>query len=253
VVADKIAPSGALLDPVMIGDKVEASTVLEAAQLIFTADDPPNYLLICSGGAVTLLDRERWGEGVVLGADLDDAVARGDTKSKGELASIAALFGADTINPGSEAQSVLSGLLDKAANESAGVSKELRHGVRRSVELLANAVVHDVRYRQNKAWRSIDPDELTRQCLRYLYRIIVLLFAEARPELGILPVDDPDYQAGYSLARLRDTALTDLHSEHARNSTHEYLHQIVVVCCTRDHPREPTTAGGFHLSARALT
>ena len=35
---------------------------------------------------------------------------------------------------------------------------------------------------------------------RYLYRIIVLLFAEARPELGILPVDDPDYQTLLAMA-----------------------------------------------------
>ncbi len=241
VVADKTAPSGALLDPVTIGDKFEGRTVLEAAQLIFTADDPPNYLLICSGGAVTLLDRERWGEGVFLGANLDEAIARGDTKTKGELAAIAALFGSDTINPGSEAQSVLSGLLDKAANESAGVSKELRHGVRRSVELLANAVVHDVRFRQKGAWLSIEPDELTRQSLRYLYRIIVLLFAEARPELGILPVDDPDYQAGYSLARLRDTALAELHSPHALNSTHVQDSLALLFRLVNDGYEPPTT------------
>lgn len=241
VVAEKEAASGTLLDPVKVGEKAEARTVLEAAQLIFTADDPPTYLLVCSGGAVTLLDRERWGEGVFLGADLDDAVARGDTKPKGELAAIAALFGADTINPGTEAQSVLTDLLDKAANESAGVSKELRHGVRRSVELLANAVVRDVRHRQKGAWRSIDPDELTRQCLRYLYRIIVLLFAEARPDLGILPVNDPDYQAGYSLARLRDTALTDLHSDHARNSTHVQESLALLFRLVNDGYDPPTT------------
>ena len=40
------------------------------------------------------------------------------------------------------------------------------------------------------------------------------------PSLGILPVDDPDYQAGYSLARLRDIALTDLHGDRALSSTH---------------------------------
>jgi len=220
VVADKAAPAGTLLDPVKVGPKEEAFTVLRAAQLIFTADEPPSYLLVCSGGSVTLLDRERWGDGVFIGADLDDAVARGDSRAKGELSSIAALFGADTINPASEAQSVLSGLLNRAANESAGVSKELRHGVRRSVELLANAVVDDVRTRQKGPWLKIDPDELTRQCLRYLYRLIVLLFAEARPELGILPVDDPDYQTGYSLVRLRETALTELHSDRGKDSTH---------------------------------
>lgn len=220
VAAGKEAPAGRLLEPVLLGGKPAGRTALEAAQLIFTADDPPAYLLVVSGGAVTLLDRERWGEGVYLGADLDDALARHDVKPKGELAAIAALFSADAVNPGDEAQSVLAGLLEKAASESAGVSKDLRYGMRRSVELLANAVVTDIRYRQKLAWQSIDPDALKGECLRYLYRIVVLLFAEARPDLGILPTDDPDYQAGYSVARLRDTALVELQSDHARNARH---------------------------------
>lgn len=220
VVASKTAPTGRLVEPVLVNGKPTAHTALDAAQLVFTADEPPSYLLFVSGGAITLLDRDRWGEGISLGANLDDALARHDVKPKGELAAIAALFSADAINPGDEAQSVLAGLLERAATESAGVSKELRHGMRRSVELLANAVVHDVRYRQKGAWTKINPRDLTRQSLRYLYRIIVLLFAEARPELGILPSDDPDYQSGYSMARLRDTALVELHSDHARNSRH---------------------------------
>ena len=220
VLASKVAPAGRLLEPVLVGDKPVGRFALEAAQMIFTADEPPNYVLVCSGGALLLLDRDRWGEGVFLGANLDDAVARNDARARGELASIAALFCAEAINPGDDAQSILTSLLNKAANESAGVSKELRHGVRRSVELLANAVVRDVRFRQKGAWAQIDPEQLTRECLRYLYRIIVLLFAEARPELGILPVDDVDYQAGYSLARLRDIALTELHGDHALNSRH---------------------------------
>ena len=220
VLASKAAAPGTLLKPVRVGEKPEGRTAMEAAQLIFTADEPPNYVLICSGGALTLLDRDRWGEGVYFAVNIDDAVARNDTRPRGELAAIAALFGAEAINPGDNAESFLVGLLERAANESAGVSKELRQGVRRSVELLANAVVRDVRYRQKGAWAQIDPEQLTRECLRYLYRIIVLLFAEARPELGILPVDDTDYQAGYSLARLRDVALTDLHGVQALGSTH---------------------------------
>ncbi len=250
VVANKTAAPGTLLDPVRVGDKSEGRTALEAAQLIFTADEPPNYVLIASGGSITLLDRDRWGEGVFLAANLDDAIARNDDRAKGELAAIAALFSGDAINPGEDAQSVLTALLDKAANESAGVSKELRHGVRRSVELLANAVVRDVRYRQKGAWQQIDPDDLTRQCLRYLYRVIVLLFAEARPELGILPVDDPDYQAGYSLARLRDTALTDLHDDRARDSSH--LQQSLAVLfrlVNEGHEPEAT----LDIDARGLT
>lgn len=219
VVASRSA-AGALLDPVLVNGVEQARSVMDVAQIVFIADDPPSYLLVVSGGSITLLDRDRWAEGVFIGADLDDAVARHDTRPKGELAAIAALFSAAAINPGDDAQSVLTGLLEKATSESAGVSKELRHGMRRSVELLANAVVSDMRARQKVGWRSTDPKDLTRQCLRYLYRVIVLLFAESRPELGILPADDPDYQAGYSLARLRDTALVDLQSDQARNGNH---------------------------------
>ncbi len=75
VMASKHAPTGTLLQPVRIGERVVARTVLEAAQTVFTADEPPAYLLVCSGGSVTLLDRERWGEGVYLGANIDEAVA----------------------------------------------------------------------------------------------------------------------------------------------------------------------------------
>ena len=241
VVASKSSATGRLVEPVLMNGKPAGHTALEAAQLIFTAEGAPNYLLLVSGGAITLLDRARWGEGISLGANLDDALARHDTRPKGELAAIAALFSSGAINPGTDAQSVLTSVLERAKTESAGVSKELRHGIRRSVERLANAVVTDVRYRRKGAWTTIDPRELTRQSLRYLYRIIVLLFAEARPELGILPSNDPDYQAGYSMARLRDTALVALHSDHARNARHiQHSLDVLFALVNDGHATEKT-------------
>lgn len=220
LVAGRDLPAGRLLAPLTVNDRPVATTLLEAAQVIFTADDPPTYLLGCAGGAIVLMDRVRWGEGVYLAAGLDGALARRDDAKRGELATVAALFSADSLDPGSDAQSPHDRLLDRATSESAGVNKELRHGVRRSVELLARAVVADVRNRQKGAWQQIEPDKLTRQCLRYLYRVIVLLFAEARPELAILPVDERNYRDGYGIARLRDLALVDLHSDASRNATH---------------------------------
>lgn len=64
--------------------------------------------------------------------------------------------------------------------------------------------------------------QLTREALRYLYRILFLLYAEARPELGILPADDGTYEAYYSVARLREIVERDaqLTDETARNGTH---------------------------------
>src|SRR5262249_669125 len=66
--------------------------------------------------------------------------------------------------------------------------------------------------------------ELTRESLRYLYRILFLLYAEARPELGILPADDGSYEAGYSMARLRALAARDEEpcDEEAKNGFHRF-------------------------------
>ena len=69
--------------------------------------------------------------------------------------------------------------------------------------------------------------DLGRQSLRFLYRILFLLYAEARPELGILPVDDEDYVAGYSMARLGDLVARRLGGEEARKSFH--LHESLAV------------------------
>jgi hypothetical protein len=45
---------------------------------------------------------------------------------------------------------------------------------------------------------------LARQALRYLYRILFLLYAEASPELEVLPVGAEEYDQGYGLDRLRE-------------------------------------------------
>src|SRR4051812_8213063 len=55
VVASKTAPTGRLVEPLLVNAKPAAYTALDAAQLVFTADEPPSYLLFVSGGAITLL------------------------------------------------------------------------------------------------------------------------------------------------------------------------------------------------------
>ena len=59
---------------------------------------------------------------------------------------------------------------------------------------------------------------LARQALRYLYRILFLLYAEASPELEVLPVGAEEYDQGYGLDRLRDLTLVEL-AEPARRGT----------------------------------
>jgi hypothetical protein len=43
-------------------------------------------------------------------------------------------------------------------------------------------------------------EQLSRECLRYMYRLLFLFYIEARPELGYVPINQSEvYLKGYSL------------------------------------------------------
>ena len=209
------------------GDKKQIETAADAVGALFAIDEPPRFVLVVGGRIALLAERAKWAEGRYLAVDLDAALERNDTKAKGELETIGALFSADALLPGGAdgdgAQSALDDLVEKSHKHAVGVSKELRSGIRESIEILANEVIAQ-RIAGNKAVydgpNRVDAKVLTTQCLRYLYRLLVLLYAESRPELGIVPVNDEAYQEGYSLDRLRELCLVDLDTEHARAGSH---------------------------------
>ncbi|WP_305779782.1 hypothetical protein [Nocardia nova] len=216
--------AGLLLDPVPLDNREEITSASKLARWLFAGDNPPRYVLILAGGVVILADRATWGEGRFLGVSLDIALGRNDID---ELSVIAALFGADSLLPPEEGGAEpLADLLGNSRNHAVGVSKDLRDGLKESVELIANEILDRIRAQGARPEDVMEPaafaKELGREALRYLYRILFLLYAEARPELGILPTDDPDYGKGYSLARLGDLVVRDLTGEEARDSLHLY-------------------------------
>ncbi|MCW6003760.1 class I SAM-dependent DNA methyltransferase [Micromonospora sp. CPCC 205371] len=216
------AGAGPLLDPVTLADGTVIDTGAKLASWLFAAEQPPRYILILSGGVITLADRSVWGEGRYLAVSLDIAYGRNNDK---ELDVIAALFGADSLRPPAEGGTEpLADLVAGSRQHAVGVSSELREGLRVSVELIANEVLDRIRQAGHQPQEIMELDdlakELGREALRYLYRILFLLYAEARPELGVLPVNDPEYVEGYSLARLGDLIYRRL---------------------------APTAEGGFHL------
>jgi hypothetical protein len=121
-------------------------------------------------------------------------------------------------------------LLKASRDNAVGVNSELRKGLQRSVEIIANEVLARLRQAEVEP-REIEDlkkgpfaKQLTRESLRYLYRILFLLYAEARPELGILPAEDATYEAGYSIARLRELVARErkLVDEESRKGFHLY-------------------------------
>ncbi|MEW2384314.1 class I SAM-dependent DNA methyltransferase [Micromonospora sp. NPDC047707] len=198
--------AGRLLDPVTLPGNETIETGAKLASWLFAAEQPPRYVLILSGGVVTLADRAAWGEGRYLAVSLDTAYARNDDR---EYDVVATLFGADSLRPPAEGGTEpLADLVAGSRQHAVGVSSELREGLKVSVELIANEVLDRIRQAGHQPQQVMDLDELAkelgREALRYLYRILFLLYAEARPELGVLPVNDPQYVEGYSLARIGD-------------------------------------------------
>lgn len=219
---------GRLLDPVVLDGQRTVATGAKLASFLFAAEEPPRYVLLLTGGVVVLADRAAWGEGRYLAVSLDSALERNDTKTGGELDTIAALFGADSLRTPEEGGEVpLAELVGNSAKHAVGVSSELRDGLRQSVELIANEVLariaeQGVRPEQVKELPELGR-QLTRESLRYLYRILFLLYAEARPELGILPSDYPEYEQGYGLGRLGElVADRELVDEESRRGTYLY-------------------------------
>ena len=250
------AQQGRLVNQVWrTGDKKAVNRVQPAVNEIFGVDEPPRFVLVTTGRFVLLAERAKWAEGRFLAVDLDAALERNDAKKKGELETIAALFSADALTPGGPAagedgaggQSVLDELSDKSQKHAVGVSKELRHGIRESIEILANEVIEQRRNAGLAVYQgenAVDAKQLTRQCLRWIYRLVVLLYAESRTELGVLPVNDEAYVSGYSLDRLRELTLVELDTERSQTGSHlhESLNMLFDLVNNGRHTDERQTA-----------
>ncbi|WP_460105776.1 type II restriction endonuclease subunit M [Streptomyces sp. YKOK-J1] len=225
VVADVEDGGAQLLDPIQLDGKQLITGAADAVTFLFGCEDgyAPRYVLLLAGGAVLLADRTAWHEGRFLAVSVDEALDRNLSADGEELEAVAALFGAESLLTEGGVAGYLDGLVDKGRKHAVGVSKELREGLRQSVELIAQEILDRLKDGGADPAELGDPADLasrlTRESLRYLYRILFLLYAEARPELGILPSKDDAYQDGYGLARLGELVSYDL-PEEAQDGTH---------------------------------
>ncbi|MGV9736819.1 Eco57I restriction-modification methylase domain-containing protein [Rhodococcus aetherivorans] len=216
-----------LLHPLQLtvtSEKTERlASVSKAITQLFVSDHAPRYLLVIAGGTVLLTDAARWSEGRYLAFDVATALDRRDEKTAGELAHHAGLWSADVLLPNDDGKATLDTFTEDSEKHAVGVSEDLREGLRISIEKIANEVLA----RRRAAGDPVEgipelPRDLTVQSLRFLYRILFLLFAEARPELGILPVGAPEYGSGYGLDRLREIIQVPLTG---RSADGHHLHE----------------------------
>lgn len=210
-----------LIEPFVAENGDEVRSVARTLSYLFSGDDAPAFAVVIAGTWALLAERDRWPEGRYLAVDLQLVLDRNDTKRAGEFDRAVSILAAETVLPDAGGATWWADTLEDSVKHTVGVSKDLREGVRESIEIVANEVV---RRRAQQGLEAL-PDEqaqvLARQSLRYLYRILFLLYAEASPELKVLPVGVPEYSLGYGLDRLRELVLVVLRAE-SRDRTHLY-------------------------------
>ena len=175
-----------------------------ATQILFGAAEPPRFLLFISLNQIALIDRNKWSEKRYLQFELEDIFSRLELTT---LQAMVVLLHKDSLCP-EDGSILLDELNERSQKNAAGVSQDLKYALRECIELLGNEVLHDMRTRQkiNLEEHPVDAGQLTLECLRYMYRMLFVLFIEARPELGYAPIRELSYLKGYSLESLRDIA-----------------------------------------------
>ncbi len=203
-------------------DDTEVTSAARLLSHLFVADDGPRFALVLAGPWLLITERERWPEGRYLAINLQLVAERADDKRGGETDRALACVDAESLAPDAEGDIWWTNVIDESIKHTVGVSQDLREGVRLSIEIIANEVV------ARRAAQGLEPlaaemaQPLAQQSLRFLYRILFLLYAEASPELAVLPVGEPAYERGYSIDRLRELTLVELASARSLSATHLY-------------------------------
>lgn len=214
---------------------------------LLTEEDAPRWVLLLAGSQVLLLDRTTFAQGRFLAFDLDDAFGR---KEKDTFNHVAAFLSADTLCPDGESDEVLLDRLEEQSHRFAhGVTESLQFAVREAIELLVNEWARDrtenqkrpllrlrgEELRSDEGLQRLDlpqlddgyeitADQLRREALVFVYRLLFCFYAEARGgEMDLLPIDEEAYRLGYSLESLRDLEQIPLATTAAEDGT--YFHQ----------------------------
>jgi hypothetical protein len=196
---------------------------------VFSDDTPPRWALLVHHETWLLIERGKWGRKALLSFNLPELFGPRDDK---QFRAFAALAGAESVLPGAGGTALLDTLDDSSHKHAFEVSTDLKYALRASIEEIGNEAI---RYKREVAKEKVFDrndidlaDQLSRECLRYMYRLLFLFYIEARPDLGYAPITAESYLKGYSLEHLRELEQMPLTTPEALEGTyfHESLKQL---------------------------
>lgn len=192
--------------------------------VVFKQNEPPRWVMLLSDRQCILIDRYKWLQNRLLRFDLDEILGRKDTLT---LQATAALLHTESLLP-EQGNSLLDNLDENSHKHAFGVSEDLKYALREAIELLGNEAAQQLVEMPgiNFTGKSaLDANTLSRECLRYLYRLLFIFYIEARPELKYVPHRSEAYRKGYSLESLRDLELVKLTTDESRHGL--YFHHSI--------------------------
>ena len=186
---------------------------------VFECDNPPRWVILVAGTSWILIDRTKWSKNSCLRFDWQEITTR---RAQNVLEACAALLSAESM-VGVNGRVLLESVDENSHKQAYGVSENLKRSLRSAIELLGNEAAGQL-IKMGTPQKNL-ADILTRECLRYMYRILFLLFVESRKELHYAPVDNPSYATAYSFESLRDLEMIPLMTEEDLNG--RYFHDSI--------------------------
>lgn len=198
-----------LREAVLLGQSIESIL----AEGVFELSEGPRHVLVLGLSQLVLVDKRKWPARSVLRFDLQEIFTRADRDT---LTVMACLISREARVPDQGAP--ISDRLEEEAQRNANaVTTSLKRTVRDAIELLGQEVLDVTGGKHQGVW--IDGPELSRECLRYMYRLLFLFYAEANPRLNLLDMRNPIYATGYSLEALRELESAPLRTTADREGT----------------------------------
>ena len=205
-------------DPVLTGGMVAKERLARLIGEGYFQQSPPRWILVVSLDHLILWDRLKWAGQQALRFSWADLYASRDTRVA-IFQLMAMLLSRTSLVPGGGDSPVADWLDERSRSHAQGVSGSLKYALREAVELLGNEYVrHDPK---------VSAQELTVECLRYMYRLLFLFTVEARQQLGYLPMKATLYREGFALEKIRELELMPLDEENAGEGV--FIHETLML------------------------
>ena len=220
--------------------------------------DHPQYILLLSGNKVFFMDAGKWERGAYLQFDVERLLVETTQSSmRNYFALFYLLVSQEALSCTGETP-LMQQLEEESYKNAYAVTQDLKKGVVSAVEDLANEAIWYIKHHPEHKYHEQDETDdnfeamMRDDCLVYIYRLLFIFYAESRPDLDILPINDKTYQRGYSLEMLRDLEQVNLITEESRSgyffdSSIKQLFSLILGGYNEDKRDETSLSASFRV------